>query len=406
MGRHWGEVWAATLLACAMVGCSVEPPRGEPPEIVAEHEQAEDSEPQEGISAQWQGGPPLSCEEIRPEGLGPSTSFITRANAPEADCGPGTGNGAGYLALLNSGPFGAVAWEVVSRRGVETGGLAGGDFGYFLLPQPRGFHVVTTPLSGAFLTVYSAEGRALRSIAVAGRDEPLAVAADPRGGTLVARWVLGEGDTQVLTLQFYDSSGEPQASPVVVRTVPRGESPAVAAGVDVRGRVLGLWREPGEAAWVGQWLERNGSALTEPFAVGLLPPEAPLLLRPLSGGGLALRIGEAWELQFPSGVPEGWPAPAWLAENPGSDLVLIRRGRAYALVPPPTFIAGSGCQESLLLFARDGTACGELTLPFGGSTCAGRRVGIALEGTVIQQIELNIPANNQCAWRWWPKLLR
>jgi hypothetical protein len=75
-------------------------------------------------------------------------------------------------------------------------------------------------------------------------------------------------------------------------------------------------------------------------------------------------------------------------------------------VLPPTPIAGSGCQERLRFYTRDGEDCGDLTVPFGGSDCTGRRLGIGLDGTVIQQIELNIPANDQCAWRWWPRLLR
>jgi hypothetical protein len=413
------EALAAALLAYAAAGCAVEQPGDErriekdthlaPPDIPAQ-EQVEEEAPEGSLSAQRNSGHVLSCEEIRPEELGPSTSFITRANGPEADCGPGTGDGAGHLALMNSGPFGATAWNVVSRTGVDTGNLIlGGDLAIDILPQPSGFHVIRIPPGGASLTVYSSDGEFLRRVPLTLDDESaLDVAADTRGGTLAARWEPGEDGSQVLSFQPIDSKGRPRSEPVVVATAPAGEERFVLGGVDARGRVLLLWPGPeGSATWVGQWLNRNGNALTEPFTFPAPAASFPGgSLKPLNGSGLALRLGEEWVLRFPSGQADVLPAPDWLAAHPGSALIPIRNGRAYALVPPATFVEGSGCRESLLFFASDGTACGELVLPFGGSTCFGRQLGIALDGTVIQQIELGIPANNQCAWRWWPRLLR
>jgi hypothetical protein len=170
-----------------------------------------------------------------------------------------------------------------------------------------------------------------------------------------------------------------------------------------------LWRTSGSGVWTGQWLRQDGSARTPPFPAADDPAPSDFfsgLLRPLVGEGLAFRIGGQWVRQFPSGEPTALPAPGWLAANPGTDLILIRHEGAYALVPPPTSIEGSGCQERVRLFTRTGESCGDLVLPFGGSECSERHLGIALDGTVIQQLELNIPANDQCAWRWWPRLLR
>jgi hypothetical protein len=304
--------------------------------------------------------------------------------------------------------LGAVTWNVVSRDGVDTGNrLFGGTQAVTLLPQPRGFHVIITSPGGTTLSAYASNGEFLRSVSLAAAGGSAAGAADPRGGTLAAQWAPGEGGGQVLSFQLFDSQGRPRSEPVEVTTAPVAEDRFVVGGVDTRGRVLLLWSELGSDTWVGQWLHRNGNAITEPFS---FPAPGNLSsgggLSPLSGGGLALRLGEEWVLRFPSGEAEALPAPDWLAAHPGSRLFLIRNGRAHVLVPPGTPVEGSGCQESLLFFTSDGTACGELTLPFGGSTCFGRRLGIALEGTVIQQIELGIPANDQCAWRWWPKLLR
>lgn len=116
----------------------------------------------------------------------------------------------------------------------------------------------------------------------------------------------------------------------------------------------GARQEGGEPA-----LPLGRKAITEPFTFPETVSTFPRgILAPLSGGGLAFRLEEEWVLRFPSGEAEALPAPDWLAAHPGSDLVLVRNGKAHAL-----------------------------------------------DGTVIQQIDLAIPANDQCAWRWWPKLL-
>lgn len=407
-GVGLGELLATALFAQAVAGCAVEASSPERP-VWEEPEAREPWEPEGSLSAQWGSGRELSCEDVRPEELGASRSFITRANARVADCGPGAGDDAGALALRNSGPFGATAWNVVSRDGEDTGNLlAGGDMAFALLPQPRGFHVLAEPPGGASLAAYSSDGELLRRVPLTGGQGrlPLDAAADPGRGTLAAWWAPGEDGTQRLWFQLFDKKGQPREAPAEVMRAPLGEERFVLGGVDTRGRVLLLWAAPGSGTWEGQWWKRNGSAVTGPFTFPV--PESSSRggrLKPLSGGGLALRVGEEWVLRFPSGEAEALPAPDWLAAHPGSDLVLIRNGKAHALVPPPTFVAGSGCEESLLFFTRDGTACGGLTLPFGGNSCFGRRPGIALDGTVIQQVELGIPAHDQCAWRWWPRLL-
>ncbi|WP_218920847.1 hypothetical protein [Melittangium boletus] len=350
----------------------------------------------------------LACADILPGEPGPGRSIILRANAREADCGPGTGDGAGSLALTNSGPLGATGWNIVSREGLDTGNrFFGGDLAIAILSQPRGFHVVSIPPGGATLTAYSSVGEFLRTVTLTERGNvPFTMALDPLGGTLVAQWDPRENGTQVLTFQFLDATGLPRTASLDVVSAPQGESRGVIAGVDTQGRALLLWREPGSSVWVGQWRNRDGTAVAQPFTFPAPASTFGGLLSPLAGGGLALRSGDQWVASFPSGRALKQSAPEWLASHPGSTLVLIRGQQANALVPPPTLVEGSGCQESLLFFATDGTACGELLLPFGGGSCFQRGLGVAPDGTVIQQVDLNIPSNNQCAWRWWPRLLR
>lgn len=389
--RHWGRGLATVLLVHTAAGAAE--PQQEPEDFGASEVDA------------WHA---LSCEDIRPGALGPSRSFITRANAPEADCGPGVGDGAGFLALQNSGPLGATAWTVVSREGVQTPNLiTGGDMGTLLLPQPHGFHNLRASPGGASLAAFASNGEFLRGVRLnSSWNVPFDVVADPRGGSLVAQWLPRGSGTQVLTFQFFDEKGRSRSGPFEVASAPLSESRLVIAGADTKGRVLLLWPEPGRDTWMGQWLKCDGDPLTQPFPVPKPSSGSTVKLAPLAGGGLAFQADGQWVLRFPSGTARAQPAPEWLASHPGTELVLIRDQRANVLVPPPVSIAGSGCQESLLFFASDGTACGELALPFGGGSCSGRRLGIGLDGTVIQQIELSIPANDQCAWRWWPGLLR
>jgi hypothetical protein len=379
--------------------------------LVGYAEDLEELEQDEGLPEQESAALTLSCEDIRPEELGPGRSLILPANGPTADCGPGVGNGAGYQALLNSGPFGSVLWSVVSANGHPTGRIFGSEFGSELVPLRGGFHLLRFSFRDEVtLLAHAADGESLRQTLLSPSPSGgVDIAPDPRGGTVVAWSAAGEGGTQSLLLQAFDEKGRPRAAPYLVGTVNTREGFPVLVGVDQRGRTLLLWRPGGSNTWMGQWRRWDGTARTVPFAAFEDPGPSNLSearLQPLSGEGLVLRLDSQWVRQFPSAEPTSLPAPAWLAENPGTELALIRRDRGYVLVPPPTLVEGSGCEERLRFYTREGVACGDLTLPIGGSSCTGRQLGVALDGTVTQQIELNIPANNQCAWRWWPRLLR
>ncbi len=418
MARVWwkrGWVLTAALGGVWWAGCAVEQAWSEPA-VVEDVEAAatEAVEQEESESALVEAAHALSCEDIRPEEFGPSRTVILRANGPEAFCGPGVGNGAGVLALRNDGPFGVVAWSLVSREGIPFGRtLIGGEFGSTLLPHRRGFHLLIDGFRPSLrLQAYSSEGEFLRQTPLLPATiEAQDVAVNPQGGTVAAWWSVVGSDSQTrnLLVQSFDERGRPRASPRIVQTVNGSVSVNVLVGVDLRGRILVLWRQGNSISWTGQWLRQDGRARTQPFPAldsDLNPTFPDARLQPLVGEGLVLRLQEQWLRQFPSNEPTSLPAPGWLAANPGTELALIRNNRAYALVPPGTDVEGLGCREQVRLFTRDGESCGELVFPFGGSVCSRRQLGIGLDGTVIQQIDLNLPSNDQCAWRWWPQLLR
>ena len=146
--------------------------------------------------------------------------------------------------------------------------------------------------------------------------------------------------------------------------------------------------------------------MTPPFPAVIGVSLVGAVLRPLIGGGLVLRGAGAWLGTFPSGTTTVDPAPAWLAAHPDSDLAIVKHGGAYAVLPPGE--GGTGwCRPRIFLFASDGSDCGEVSFPDAGGQCSAQRLNVGRDGTVMQSVRLDSSiTSTQCAWRWWPKLLR
>ena len=410
-GWQWGKVLAAVLCVQA-VGCSSDEPAPTGPPDAEEAPSAPPTPPQAQVpvppSPPEDPAPASACEGLLPEQLGPSRSIVVDALSPEVYCGSGRSDGAGFLALLNSYSHGVDVWQVVSGEGVATGKRMGfGDGAGYPVPQPQGFLVSRFTSRGEELMAFSSLGEQLNHQQLTDMyDDYPSVAYDPQGGALAAVWKTRPGNLQVLTYRFFDAVGMPLGETLELGALPLDENRDVVAGVDTKGRALLLWPEPGGRNWTGQWLSRQGGPLGQPFTFPAPAVSASFwLLDPLAGGGLALRGGEQWVARFPSGEAVAQPAPAWLASHPGSRLALIRNQQANVLAPVPT-MSGAGCQQSLLVFASDGTACGELVFPPDGSNCSPRSLDVGRDGTVIQKLELSAQATPQCSWRWWPGLLR
>jgi hypothetical protein len=403
-GWWWGKV-LATVLGVQAVGCSSDEqvpvpsvPQEQTPPAAQEPPPAPPEHP----------APAPACEGLLPAQLGPSRSIVMDAFSPEDYCGSGTSDGAGFLALLDSTDHGVDVWQVVSGEGIATGNRMGvGDAAGYPEPQPQGFLVSKYTYTGEVLMAFSSLGEKLNHQQLTDMDDDVpSVAYDPQGGALVAVWKTRPGNLQVLTYRFFDAVGGPLGETTELGVLPLDENRDVVAGVDTQGRALLLWPEPGGRSWAGQWLSRHGGPLTQPFTFPAPAVSASFwVLSPLAGGGLALRGEEQWVARFPSGETVAQPAPAWLASHPGSSLTLIRNQQANVLAPLTT-MSGAGCQQSLLVFASDGTACGELVFPSDGRTCSPQRLNVGRDGTVIQQVGLSAQSTPQCSWRWWPGLLR
>jgi hypothetical protein len=102
-----------------------------------------------------------------------------------------------------------------------------------------------------------------------------------------------------------------------------------------------------------RWFDANALPLTGWFDAGAVPQSPVMFVRPLIGGGAALRAGDNWIATLPSGKASPGPAPAFFEAD--KDAVIARGGKAYAMIPDP---GSSGSVD--IAAASDGKSCGAL----------------------------------------------
>lgn len=406
---------AMLVLGGGGVGCGggappePEPSRGGPVEArddeVSPAEDDADEAPE--VSAAWN-TPSTSCAGLVPSAPG-AGRFVNRNRESEA-CLPGTSDGKGDLALgIFSTQFDAARWTAFTPEGLPRDTFFGG-VGNLLMPQRNGFHLASMAFGSHVLRLQtlSRTGAQLSSRELVPQNLLRATswnaAEDPRGGSVVAwvRFGAVPGPWQVVVQRFH-SSGEPRTPPLTVREG-TGELPTLFdVGADTEGRVLVLWQEA-TGGLRGRWLRRNATFTSE-FPVLANPVgldshvigQRDKLLSPLIGGGFALEQGDAWVAVIRSKQTSVDPAPGWLVARPGTELVIIRGGRGYALLSPGLFGSGSSRVEVL---APAGNSCGDVPLPDLGTL---RAVQVGRDGTVIALAPEAM--DDVCTYRYWPRLL-
>ena len=147
-----------------------------------------------------------------------------------------------------------------------------------------------------------------------------------------------------------------------------------------------------------RWFDASGNPLTGWFDAGAIDQTGPgtVIVRPLIGGGAALRSGDNWVATLPSGKATSAAAPAFFEKD--KDAVIALGGKAYAMIPDPV-IGGS-----LDIFAAsDGKSCGTLAStrvnPLKGQNLTEFYVG--KDGTLI-----NTGGPNNCSATYYPHLLK
>jgi hypothetical protein len=196
--------------------------------------------------------------------------------------------------------------------------------------------------------------------------------------------VLGGCNGGALMASIFDVDGKL----VVSRAVSDKFVNAVGA-VDANGRVIVVvW--PGSALGlnggaVGRWFDASLNPTTDWFA---LPTDGNRpFVRPLIGGGVAVQSSNGtWVAAVGSNQAGFGNPPQWLASNPKHDFMIVRQGRAYALIAK---FGSSGPRGDIQLVAASGDACGT-------GSFAGAGLSVGHDGTVIAS-----SGSDGCTMAWW-----
>ena len=321
-----------------------------------------------------------SCDGIVPVSNPNSVSASVAHQGGDA-CWYFTSDGRGDVAAEAHSSNGPARWQMWSPSGSPLGTRTGG---FDLFGQTSGFEGTRSESGSTIFARYDASGAESRRTVLGGPgchgESFLAVP----GGALV----LGGCEKGPLTATLFDENGAP--------TVSRSVAPTLvdAVGlVDANGAVLVVaWPgdavgAPGKAA--ARWFDGSLSPLTGWFAVpgnGDRPA-----LRPLAAGGAALQAGAEWTAVLRAGS-SGWDGPpSFLSSHPAHDFVIVRGGRAYALVPKS---GASVPRNRLELYTPEGEHCGAGTFPAEG-------LSVSRDGTVIGS-----GGEGGCQMKWWPAVLR
>jgi hypothetical protein len=266
-----------------------------------------------------------------------------------------------------------------------------------ILTQPQGFALFgTQPGTQAGTWILSAtnvshEGSIASEQSFTSNVVP-SVTQDPAGGIVIitiAGRSVGSGAWEV-DYQRLDRSGAPETGRVRVSSGTSAQQVVTpVAGVTLSSHTLVLYRWDGTCQAV--WLDRQGNAMTPPFAA---PNCQVTQFYPLLDGGLAVEVPNgpfapllAYEIR--DGQTQWEALPEFLANKSVAGFFLLPGGRGYAL-------RGTDADRSLHTFDPAGNACASVTRPEldTGLPSIGR------DGTLVVQDF----AGGHCKFAWWAQL--
>jgi hypothetical protein len=278
--------------------------------------------------------------------------------------------------------FSNVEWKFFPPGGGTVTGTARAGVDFF--GQPNGFEATHRESGSTYLVHWSGAGAEQGRTLLGGPGCRGEAFLSLQKGSLV----LGGCNGGALIGTIFDADGRVVASrPVVDHLVD-----AVGA-VDGAGRmIVVVW--PGSAigsggAAAGRWFDASLNATTDWFQLpgnGQRP-----FVRPLIGGGVAVQSGGSWMAALGSNQSGFGDPPAWLASHPLHDFMIVRQGRAYALIPKD---GASEPRNVLQLYDGAGNSCGSGSFPGGG-------LAIGHDGTVIAS-----SGSDGCGMAWWSGVLR
>jgi Divergent InlB B-repeat domain len=314
------------------------------------------------------------CDGLRPA-LPAAKTFINPAGGAAGDvCGTAMTDGLGNLYIDNR----------ESVRGV-----------IFSLPLASGFATLGPGMTpNRSFAGYAADGTPLfyTTVSLLG---PYGERAN--GGFIFTTITWGDARTQTVDFEFrrFDDKGAETRVHVANQPWPAEEMAIV---VDTQDRTLIVFGAVGSNFGVppshlaARWFDVSGQPLTTWFDAGM---GSGISLRPLIGGGAALRTKNGWVATLASGKAGVGPAPAGFEAEKDPRIVL--GGKAYAMMPH--YPGGS-----IDIVEPGGKSCGTLT-----TTTAADRFFIGRDGTLIN---LTGPfphpggPNNQCTATYYPQVLK
>jgi hypothetical protein len=148
----------------------------------------------------------------------------------------------------------------------------------------------------------------------------------------------------------------------ITSTLVTSSATPIGAAEDASGAVLALTASGTSVS--GLWVDLARKAAGQPFAIG---SASAAFLRPLLGGGVALRLDGHWVGVLHPGGTTLQPAPSWIGT--AADVVPVRGGNAVALVP----LTGNRVE----IVSPRGNSCGFVTFPGVGA------VSIGVDGSAV-----------------------
>ena len=276
-----------------------------------------------------------------------------------------------------------VEWKFWAPGGGGVAGTARAGVDFF--GEPSGFESTHRESGSTYLVRWSGSGQEQNRTLLGGPGCSGEAFLSMQKGSLV----LGGCNGGALMASIFDVDGRM----VLSRAVADRFVNSVGA-VDANGRIIVVvW--PGSAlglrgSAVGRWFDSSLNATTDWFE---LPGNGDRpFVRPLIGGGVAVQSGDGTWVAMVGSNQAGFAAPPqWLASNPKHDVLIVRQGRAYALVAK---FGSSGPRDEIQLYDASGNLCGSGRFPGAG-------LSVGHDGTVIAS-----SADNGCTIGWWSGALR
>lgn len=280
--------------------------------------------------------------------------------------------------------FSEVQWNFFAPGGGPRTGTATAGVDFF--GEPNGFEATHRESSSIFFLHLSGTGAELSRTLLGGPGCNGETFPSLQKGALV----LGGCNGGALDATIFDADGR-----LLVNGAVADHLVNAVGAVDANGRVIVVvW--PGSAIGLGgpavaRWFDSSLHATTDWFQLpgnGQRP-----LVRPLIGGGVAVQSADgSWVATVGSGQAGFGGPPAWLASHPLHDFMIVRGGRAYALIAK---FGASDPRNVLQLYDPAGNSCGSGTFPGADALSVGH------DGTVI-----DASGADGCNIAWWSGVLR